>query len=644
LANVRAYYALAITPMRGGTGGLYFTNYDADVPIIQSVNTSDVAQSLLLNPLGGNVGIGTTAPSSTLHVYGDAVHGDYYAAFIENSGGGRVLKLYNSDWDATDYLIYASNGGTASIGYEYIVTGNAQIHLTSSDAYQEMAGGNGTPGTDSMLFGQNSTKVGYVWNRSTAATAHILFGTSGTERMRITNDGDVGIGTPSPTKDLDVRAEARIWNGANGIELSYSTGNTSGIVASANTSGNLEFRTDVGAAAKMFITNAGNVGIGTGSPGAKLNVVGSGTMGWSDLANAFGLFGSTTAGIGIDDNEIACKGDMYFGTINSGNDIIIRAGGATQSMIVKSGGNVGIGTNTSPTEKLHVQTSSNNVGRFESTDGVAYIQINDTADSVYVSTESQIGSIGGNVGAHDDNLNIKLVTGYVGIGTTSIDEKLQVEEGNIKIEGGQNSSTVGLIIAHGGQTGNTVNLVQNSTASRGHLYTTDRALRIEAGSAGSTGTGETLDFWVNGSERMMIDTTGKVGINTTAPVAKLEVNGGIIAGGKTTYTISSASLTTTGTAVAGLSTGTNLQSSGFIFTCFGGDGFQRIVYSCRNESGTWNIDKDIDEGVNAFDVTYAADGSDNITFTFKSRSGTQSYAPRVTVEAMGDQIQTSYIN
>ena len=66
LANVRAYYGLAITPLRGGTGGLYFTNYDADTPIIQSVNTSDVAQSLLLNPLGGNVGIGTTSPGSPL--------------------------------------------------------------------------------------------------------------------------------------------------------------------------------------------------------------------------------------------------------------------------------------------------------------------------------------------------------------------------------------------------------------------------------------------------------------------------------------------------------------------------------------------------------------------------------------------------
>ena len=110
------------------------------------------------------------------------------------------------------------------------------------------------------------------------------------------------------------------------------------------------------------------------------------------------------------------------------------------------------------------------------------------------------------------------------------------------------------------------------------------------------------------------------------------------------YTLSWGSVDTTGNAVAGLSTGVNGNSAGFIFTCFGGDGYQRIVYSCRNVSGTWDIDKDIDEGINGLDVTYAADGSDNITFTFKSRSGTQYYSPKVTVEAMGDLIQTSYIN
>ena len=33
------------------------------------------------------------------------------------------------------------------------------------------------------------------------------------------------------------------------------------------------------------------------------------------------------------------------------------------------------------------------------------------------------------------------------------------------------------------------------------------------------------------------ESTGKVGIGTSTPDAKLDVNGGIIAGGKTTYTL-----------------------------------------------------------------------------------------------------------
>ena len=113
--------------------------------------------------------------------------------------------------------------------------------------------------------------------------------------------------------------------------------------------------------------------------------------------------------------------------------------------------------------------------------------------------------------------------GNVGIGTTNPGEKLQVNSGNIKIEGGAASSIRGLIIAHTGQTGNQTLLVQNSTNSFGHLYTTERALRIEAGADGGTGTGETLDFWVNGSERMMINTSGNVGIGDS-PSFKLDVN------------------------------------------------------------------------------------------------------------------------
>jgi hypothetical protein len=57
--------------------------------------------------------------------------------------------------------------------------------------------------------------------------------------------------------------------------------------------------------------------------------------------------------------------------------------------------------------------------------------------------------------------------------------------------------------------------------------------------------------------------------------------------------------------------------------------------------GTWRTKKVINEGTNNFDVEASADGS-TITFTFKSTSGTKYYTPRVTIEATGHSINSTY--
>ena len=159
LANIRAYYALAITPFRGGTGGLYFTNYDADVPIIQSVNTSDVAQSLLLNPLGGNVGIGTTTPAVELVV------------FDSSAASTPRIHLQNN-----------TSGTTATDGF--------QVALSSSN--------------------------GYLWNWE---NGNIIFGTNGSQKMTILAGGNVGIGYTSPNAKLDIYSTATFNSRTSGINV-----------------------------------------------------------------------------------------------------------------------------------------------------------------------------------------------------------------------------------------------------------------------------------------------------------------------------------------------------------------------------------------------------------------------------------------
>jgi hypothetical protein len=83
----------------------------------------------------------------------------------------------------------------------------------------------------------------------------------------------------------------------------------------------------------------------------------------------------------------------------------------------------------------------------------------------------------------------------------------------------------------------------------------------------------------------------------------------------------------------------------FVFETGGGNGsggYQKIVYNCINASGTWSVYKDIDEGGNLFDVT--GSGGTTVTFTFKARSSTQSYSPKVIVKAIGGSaINTTYM-
>ncbi len=346
-----------------------------DFEILENQDTRFMLKS------GGNVGIGTTAPASKVHIENTAYDfdsspevGDFHLMLrdLDSSVAGDAISIgFAQSTDATTVGAKISFLTEASHSRGSLVFSTSSTSNVGDNAAERMritSAGNVGIGTTAPLAKlhidvttednqpafkitkvsdqfENAMEVKHVTTSSARGIAD--FENSAGSVLYLRGDGNVGIGTTSPSKPLDVRAEARVWNGANGIELSYSTGNTSGIVASANTSGNLEFRTNIGSTAKMFIANAGNVGIGVTDPDQKLEVNGN-----IRIPNqgkiVFGSAGAASDYLQLYD--IGTSGDLLK-LVQDGNTRFSVTG---VSGDVYMQGDVGIGT-TTPAEKLDVK-------------------------------------------------------------------------------------------------------------------------------------------------------------------------------------------------------------------------------------------------------------------------------------------------
>jgi hypothetical protein len=335
----------------------------------------------------GNVGIGTTSPS-TKFVVSNAGASGFEVDPIGGVSSGVLLQAYNrstSAYMAQSYYALShtfnvgSGGGTRAVD----INSNGSVGIGTTSPIKTLQI-NAT--TASIRLEENSASAKRLeLSIDSSAVARIsanqsgqsiAFETVGSERLRIAADGNVGIGTTSPgykldvvqtTNDTYIRAKtttAGAYFSADSATDGYYgyslyNGSTEKWFIGGYGSADLGFSLSKGGTQYMTILRGnGNVGIGTTSPGYKLEVAGDGRFVKStdQIIKIETTSGTDNARVDfITPSKSYTIQNLQTGAANA--LIFYDLSASAERMRISSAGSVGIGT-TSPTTTLHVAGSA----------------------------------------------------------------------------------------------------------------------------------------------------------------------------------------------------------------------------------------------------------------------------------------------
>ena len=441
---------------------------------------------------GGNVGIGTAAPSSLLNIKGADANfiiqdtNTGYASQIASltltgstaSGAARTDVQHKIKLNG-DNLTFV-NGTNDDERMRIEKQGNVGIG-TNSPIYKLSVSGN-IGITDGVSTGLLAMSGGNYYMQNTGAYSTV-FQTTGTERMRITAAGRLGIGTTSPASNLHVDDSTGITvsdtdasatttktsflpsnNGGNSLlkikggnynhfvtyETAWNNFEYARLSSSYNTSDTIfELKKSASDGSTAAITRIstgtsyfnGNVGIGEANPNGKLVVRGANYAANQD--------GGIIIQAGARDSSHWQSG-FKIKSDGSGNarTAIDATTGATAGTLaerisIDTAGKVGIGT-TSPSEKLHVagnqyidgnlQIKSAGVGNamsiLQSTSGNIVAKMGESAVGHGFLTLYEVSV--GDVIKFDANADSFINRGKLGIGTNTPDTKLDITTSGVE--------------------------------------------------------------------------------------------------------------------------------------------------------------------------------------------------------------------
>ena len=507
-------------------------------------NVAVDTDTLFVDAVNDRVGINNASPSVALDVTGAATISGILTASSDVSIADKIV--HDGDTNTAIRFPAADTVTVETAGAERVrVTSAGLVGIGTSSPAEELHLQAAAP-TLRLQDSDDNAYTNMIQNSGgfridvdpTAAGADSFFrvDVDGTERMRITSTGDVGIGTTSPTVRLDVRDSIAVVSGASDSIAYFSNEDTT---STATTRINLRSHqgdsvrerayleaglegvsggylslwtrpTGSAITEKVRVTAAGNVGIGTSAPAYALDVqaatdpsirvLSTGTASTDDSFLRVQIGGTTANSyVYLGDSADANVGYLRY---DHASDFLVVAVNGSERMRITSAGNVGVGTGSTVSATLHVNSGlANLVGLFESTDAGATITLIDDATTGGSVAEHGLNTVG-------DELEVRAVetlafetaatermritsAGNVGIGTSSPQTELEIS--------GNNTTTSSVAASISGTT------MTVTAVNSGSLAVNDRihGIGVEWNTyitALGTGTGGTGTYTVNNTQ------------------------------------------------------------------------------------------------------------------------------------------------